>query len=150
MLLDPEILSSVMPGCRELTEAADHNYRGVMNLGVGPVSGQFEARISLSDLCESESLTLNGALTGPLGSSHGTGWVTLEPQQDGTLLRYRYEIHLAGKVAAVGGRMLNGATRTLFAQFFKALGRHAEAQASPDQPAPPGKKSWRERLRLKS
>ncbi len=150
MLLDPEILSSVIPGCRELIADAEHSYRGVLSLGVGPVRGQFDTRISLSDLRESESLTLNGALTGPLGSSHGIGWVTLEPQQDGTLLRYRYEIRLAGKVAAVGGRMLNGAARTLFAQFFKALGRKAAGDTPPIDPPPSAKKSWRQRIGLKS
>ena len=34
-------------------------------------------------------------------------------------------MHVAGKVAAVGGRMLDGAARILIGQFFEALIRQA-------------------------
>ena len=60
-------------------------------------------------------------MIGPLGSSHGTGRLRLEPTDDGTRVTYDYEIHLAGKVAAVGGRMLQGAARVLIGQFFAGL-----------------------------
>ncbi|MEX0827323.1 MAG: SRPBCC domain-containing protein, partial [Haliea sp.] len=39
-----------------------------------------------------------------------------------TRLTYNYRVEVSGKVAAVGGRMLEGASNTLFKQFFKRLG----------------------------
>jgi 2-furoyl-CoA dehydrogenase large subunit len=85
------------------------------------VRGRFEANIRLSDLVEGESLGLSGEMLGPLGSSSGTGTVKLAAKDGGTAVGYRYDVHVAGKVAAVGGRMLDGAARILVGQFFEAL-----------------------------
>jgi 2-furoyl-CoA dehydrogenase large subunit len=49
---------------------------------------------------------------------------------------------ISGKIAAVGGRMLDGAARILIGAFFQALARHAGAGGE----APSS--SWRKWLRL--
>ncbi len=121
ILMDPARLAAVIPGCETLEQEAENAYRAVVDIGVGPVRGRFEARVSLSDLAPPASGTLSGSMIGPLGSSHGTGRLRLEPTDDGTRVAYDYEIHLAGKVAAVGGRMLQGASRVLIGQFFAGL-----------------------------
>jgi 2-furoyl-CoA dehydrogenase large subunit len=61
-----------------------------------------------------------------LGLARGSGRVTLEPDGAvGTLLTYRYEAAIGGKVAAVGGRLLDGAAKVVIGQFFAALAAHA-------------------------
>ena len=132
ILLDPEKMANVIPGCHELTEVGDNSYEAVVTLGVGPVKGKFDAKISLSDLDEPNSVTISGTALGALGSSAGSGIVTLKATDDGTLVRYTYDVHLSGKVAAVGGRMVRGAARHLIDRFFKALVRQAGGDA-PDK-----------------
>jgi 2-furoyl-CoA dehydrogenase large subunit len=85
------------------------------------VRGQFEAHIVLSDLIEPKSLRLAGSATGPLGASSGSGSVRLSAVAGGTHIAYDYRVAIGGKVAAVGGRMLDGAARALIGQFFKRL-----------------------------
>jgi len=67
--------------------------------------------------------------------------VTLEPQGGGTLLRYDYQAEVSGKVAAVGGRMLEGAAKIVLRQLFEQLGRQAGGKGVT---ATPG--SWWKRL----
>ena len=43
----------------------------------------------------------------------------------GTRLSYDYEAQVSGKVAAVGGRMLEGAAKVVLKQLFESLGRQA-------------------------
>ena len=43
----------------------------------------------------------------------------------GTRLTYSYDAAIGGKVASIGGRLLDGATRVIIAQFFTALARKA-------------------------
>ena len=144
VLMDPARLAAVIPGCDRLEQEAENSYRAVVDIGVGPIRGRFEARVRLDDLVVPASGTLSGSMIGPLGSSHGTGRLRLEPTDDGTRLAYDYEIHLAGKVAAVGGRMLQGATRALIGQFFANLARQAVGdRAGPEPPAVAG---WWRRL----
>ncbi len=83
--------------------------------------GRFHADVALSDMTEPQSATLSGGVIGPLGAAQGTGHVRLDEDGEGTKVSYDYEIELSGKVASVGGRMLEGATRALVNQFFERL-----------------------------
>jgi len=130
ILLDPKALAKVIPGCHELQVVGENSYRAEVDMGVGPVRGRFEANVALSDLVEPVSATLAGDVAGPLGNGGGSGRVTLEPDGDGTLVTYRYEVTVSGKVASVGGRMLDGAARVLIGQFFNALVRQTGGTVS--------------------
>ena len=121
-LLDPEKLAAVIPGCHTLDLVAENSYRAEVSLGVGPVRGRFQAEVRLSDLDPPRAATLSGEVVGPLGSSRGGGRVRLEPDATGTRITYDYTVETTGKVAAVGGRMLEGATRIVIGQFFERLG----------------------------
>jgi 2-furoyl-CoA dehydrogenase large subunit len=72
---------------------------------------------------------LSGSLSGPLGVSVGSGRVRLSPAGEGTKIDYDYTVEISGTVAAVGGRMLDGATKVLIKQFFQHL--VAEMQGGP-------------------
>ncbi len=120
-LLDPETLKVVIPGCRTVKEVAPGKMFARVSMGVGPVRGEFRADVTLANLVEHRSADLEGALDGPLGAATGQGHVTLEPRADGTLVSYRYEVKVMGKVAAVGGRMLDRAAAMIIRQFFERL-----------------------------
>ena len=131
-LLDPEKLATVLPGCNALKQTAENAYRADVTMGVGPVKGRFTANVRLSDMKAPQALTLSGSLLGALGSARGGGDITLTPTDDGTELRYTYDVHVSGKVAAVGGRMMDGAARSIVGRFFKNV---ASALAGPgDEP----------------
>ena len=120
-LLDPESLAAVIPGCKELEVTGENEYLAVVTLGAGPVKGEFRATVGLSDLDEPNRATLTGDLSGPLGSSRGAGHIQLTDVEGGTQVSYDYEAEISGKIAAVGGRMLEGATKAVIGQFFQRL-----------------------------
>jgi 2-furoyl-CoA dehydrogenase large subunit len=102
------------------------------------------ARVALSDLAPPSSATLSGGLEGPLGASAGTGHVRLAPHGAGTRIDYDYRVEISGKAAAVGGRMLEGATRILINQFFQRL----TSEMSRGSAAGPAPSWWRRLLRM--
>ena len=130
VLLDPASLAKVIPGCRALTLVGEHEYRADVTLGIGLVRCRFDARISLSDIDAPRSLVLSGRGLGALGAAEGRGTVTLQPTQTGTRLDYAYRTSVNGKLAAVGGRMLEGAANVVLRQLFRQLGSIAAARAT--------------------
>ncbi len=122
-LLDPENLQAVIPGCHSLEKQGDNDYRAEVSLGVGPVRGRFKANVKLSDLKPVESGRIGGSISGPLGGASGSGVLRLSPEGSGTRIDYDYEVAVAGKAAAVGGRMLEGAASLVIGQFFDRFGR---------------------------
>ena len=143
-LLDPESLKAVIPGCHELRKTGENDYVADVSLGVGPVRGRFTATVGLSDLVTETSGRIGGTLTGPLGSASGSGMLRLSPAAAGTRIDYDYAVAIGGKVAAVGGRLLDGATQVIIRQFFERLGRRLAAPAaSGGATAPPSRSLWR-------
>ncbi|HKW55667.1 MAG TPA: molybdopterin cofactor-binding domain-containing protein, partial [Stellaceae bacterium] len=138
MLLDPKVLAEVIPGCSGLALTGANAYSAELIIGVGPVRGAYRAAVRLADLDPPRSLTLAGRATGALGRGEGEAWVTVAPAPQGTLVSYRYEAEIGGKLASVGGRMLDGVAKLLIAQFFRAL----VARAGGEAPRP----SWLHRL----
>ena len=121
-LLDPDTLARIVPGCHEVKRISETHFRADVTLGVGPVKGRYSVDVKLSDLVKPASATLSGKARGGLGSGEGAGKIVLEAlPEGGTLMRYEYEAAVGGKVAAVGGRMLDGAAKIVIGQFFKAL-----------------------------
>ena len=120
-----------VPGARRapVEKHAETGFRAEVTLGIGPVKGTYRAAIDLSDLAAPESMTLTGSAEGALGFGRGTGHVTLTEQAPGhTRIAYRYEAAIGGKVASIGGRLLDGAARVIIGRFFEALGAHASGR----------------------
>jgi 2-furoyl-CoA dehydrogenase large subunit len=114
-----------------------------VTVGVGMIKARYAAEVALSELDPPRSLRLAGSGLSSVGSASGSGLVTLEPSGAGTLLRYDYSADVAGKVAAVGSRMLEGAAKIVLNQLFEQLGREAGGGVGGGAPA---KSSWWKRL----
>ena len=125
VLLDPISLARVIPGCRALEPLGDNRYRADVTVGVGLVKARYSAEIALSEIDAPRSLVLAGSGLSSMGSARGNGRVRLEPVGAGTRLSYDYTAEVSGKVAAVGGRMLEGASRIVLQQLFAQLDRQA-------------------------
>lgn len=130
-LLDPDEMARLIPGCRSLEQQSEDHFTGTLKMGVGAVRGTFDADIRLKNLKKPESAEIAGTLDGTLGVSRGTGWVELVEGDGGVNVRYRYEIHLSGTIASVGGRLLSGAAKLLINQFFRALVSRAAPDTEP-------------------
>jgi 2-furoyl-CoA dehydrogenase large subunit len=136
MLLDPETLRAVIPGCHSVAKISDTHFRADVTIGIGPVKGRYRADVKLSDLDPPHAVTFGGTAEGALGFGGGEGRITLVPNENGgTSIRYVYEAAIGGKVASIGGRLLDGATRVIIGQFFAALARQAGGEAGSSRPA---------------
>ena len=136
MLLDPETLRAVIPGCHSVQKISDTHFRADVTIGIGPVKGRYRADVTLSDLDPPHAVTLGGSAEGALGFGGGEGRITLLPTGNGgTSIRYVYEAAIGGKVASIGGRLLDGAARVIIGQFFAALARQAGGGAADSSPS---------------
>jgi 2-furoyl-CoA dehydrogenase large subunit len=141
MLLDPDTLRAVLPGCHGVEKISDTHFRADVTIGIGPVKGRYRAEVTLSDLDPPHAVTLGGSAEGGLGFGEAAGRITLTADDDGgTVLDYTYDAAIGGRVASIGGRLLDGATRVIIGQFFTALARYAGGGA-------PGSGGWPARLR---
>jgi 2-furoyl-CoA dehydrogenase large subunit len=128
-LFDFEGLKRIIPGCRELRETEPDHFEAKLVISVAGMRSAYDAHITLSDKIEPVSLRMSGDASGTLGHGTGEAQIKLEPNNSGTLLRYRYRVKIGGRVASVGHRMLGGVMKIMAGQFFSGLSRHLSGEA---------------------
>ena len=122
-LLNPQALARVIPGCHSLQADGLNRYRAEVTVGVGFIKARYTVQLQMSDLNPPHSLCLAGSGQSPMGTGAGQGQVRLAATATGTRLHYDYQAQVGGKVAMVGSRMLEGASRLIIGQLFESLAK---------------------------
>jgi uncharacterized protein len=91
-LNDVEVLKQCIPGCESLEKQSDSEMTARVKLQVGPVSARFSGKVRLVD------------------------------DGDGTILRYEARADVGGKLAQLGGRLIDATARKLAGEFFSKFG----------------------------
>jgi uncharacterized protein len=129
---DPEVLATALPGTQSLERINDQEYAGKMHMRIGPVSGVFEGRIVVSEEVPPESYTLSVDGRGAPGFANGVGHVELLEAGEGqTLMKYEGEMQVGGRLASVGQRLIDTASKSMIGQGLESLNRalHARMEA---------------------
>jgi hypothetical protein len=96
-------------------------------VGVGPVTAaEFDLRIVLTELTPPVSFLMSVDGTGRFGFTKGQARVSLEPDGTGTRMNYNADLHVGGKIAAVGQRLLDVVSRAMLRTGLEALGKEVE------------------------
>jgi carbon monoxide dehydrogenase subunit G len=131
LVRDPEVLATALPGTQSLTPVSENEYEGKMHVRVGPVAGVFSGRVVASDEVPPESYTLMVEGKGAPGFAKGTGHVQLVDQGDGTtLMKYEGEVQIGGKIASVGQRLLDTASKSMIRQGLETLNKALETRVA--------------------
>ena len=131
IIRDPEVLATALPGTKSLDKVGENEYRGDMNVKVGPVGGLFSGHLLVSNEVPPESLTLTVDGRGSPGFINGSGNVVLTDTGEGTtLMKYDGEVQIGGKLASVGQRLLDTASKSTIRQALDALDMALQARVA--------------------
>ena len=101
---------------------------------VGPVKASFSGKVTLSDLDPPNGYRISGEGSGGVaGFAKGGASVKLTPDgPDATNLHYAVDAQIGGKLAQLGGRLIDATAKKLAGEFFEAF---AAAVGSVEAPA---------------
>jgi len=119
-LNDPEILQQCIPGCEELIKHSDTELEAKVVLKIGPVKARFSGNVVLDTTGAPSAFSLTGQGNGgAAGHAKGGADVTLEEVDGKTALTYAAKAEIGGKLAQLGGRLIQSTAKRLAAKFFK-------------------------------
>jgi len=115
-------------------------FAATVSAKIGPLKARFNGQVTLTDIVPDESYTLAGeGRGGPAGHAKVRSHVKLEDAAAGaTLLHYDVKADIGGKLAQLGGALVQKTAEKLSAEFFRsfeALVSDSES-ADPATPAP--------------
>jgi len=129
MVRDPDALATALPGTQKLTKISENEYEGAINMRIGPVSGSFAGKLTVSNEVPPESCTLTVEGKGIAGFAKGVGNVTLiEQTESKTLLKYTGDMNIGGRLASVGQRLFDSVSKNMIRQGFEALDKTLAAR----------------------
>src|SRR5690606_6049999 len=134
-LNDPEVLKQCIPGCQSLEKTADDKMRAVAQVKVGPIGARFAGEVTLSDLDPPNGYRIQGeGQGGAAGFAKGGANVRLREDGAATLLNYEVNAQVGGKLAQLGGALIDATAKQMAAAFFRKL---SEVIAEPAPSAAP-------------
>ena len=119
-LNDAETLKASIPGCESLDKLSDTEMQAVAKIRIGPVSARFKGKVNLSDLDPPNSYRISGQGDGGIaGFAKGGANVRLsDADGGGTKLSYDVDAQIGGKIAQLGGRLIDSTAKKLADEFF--------------------------------
>ena len=131
-LQDPDVLASALPGTDRLELTADDRYEGLMEASVGPVTAaRFTVVVELKNKVRPESFDMHVDGKGKAGFVNGIANVVLEERDGGTLMKYRADLQVGGRVASVGQRLLDSVGKAMSKQGLEAVSRSLAERLAP-------------------
>jgi uncharacterized protein len=135
-LNDPEVLRASIPGCQSLDKVADDRFTATVEVKVGPIGARFKGAVSLTDLDPPNGYTLLLEGSGGIaGSVKGSAKVRLSEYPGGTLISYEVEAQVGGRMAQLGGPIIDATSKQLAGKFFGRFGEIVTAGAGATEPA---------------
>ena len=136
-LNDPEVLRQCIPGCQSLEKEADDRFNAVAEIKIGPIGARFKGAVALSELDPPHGYTISGQGNGGVaGNAKGTAKVQLSADGAGTLLAYTVDAQVGGRMAQLGGPLIDATARNMADKFFTKFGDLVGGGAAAAVPAP--------------
>ena len=117
LLLNPDVLARVVPGCQKLVPNPDGSYSATMKVGIAMIKGTYQGRIEILDPVPPEHFRMKVDGKGSTGFLRGEGTLTFAENGGDTLITYGGDVQVGGLIASVGQRLILGAARQLPSLF---------------------------------
>ena len=83
---NPDLLASILPGCKSLTILSDNHYKAEIEIKVGPVKGAYTSELTLSDIRPLSGYHFEVSGIGMKGHMSGGGDIALSEKDGSTVL----------------------------------------------------------------
>jgi uncharacterized protein len=134
-LNDPQVLRASIPGCQSLDKEADDRFRATVEVRIGPIGARFKGAVALTDLVPSSGYTLNLEGNGGIaGSVKGSAKVRLREDRGGTIVSYDVDAQVGGRMAQLGGPLIDVTAKQLAGKFFSRFGEKVSGVRPTEEP----------------
>ncbi|WP_111396327.1 SRPBCC family protein [Humitalea rosea] len=132
-LNDPAVLQASIPGCESVTRTAPDAFEAKVALKIGPMAAKFAGKVKLENINPPAGYTIAGEGNGgAMGFAKGGADVALvETSPTTTTLTYAVKAQVGGKIAQLGGRLIDSTAKQMADQFFDRFQAQVGAANAP-------------------
>lgn len=136
-LFDPALIAACLPGCEAVERIDDDRYRTVVVVGLAGVRARFDLQVQIIERNEQGISTVTrGEEGGNASTLHAESTIMLSPAAAGTLLQYRSEVNVAGRLGRFALGMMKKKAQAMGDEFAANLGRRLNSPDAGQRTAP--------------
>ena len=128
LLMDPQKVGSCGPGVERVEVVDPRRFRIHAKVGIGLIRATFAVDVERTEETEPDFAVLKGTGKAPGSAVDGNAEMSLSDGPDGwTLMEWKADVHIHGKLASVGARLIEGTARKMIDQTFDCIRVKLEA-----------------------
>jgi uncharacterized protein len=135
-LFDARLMAECVPGCETLEPVADDRYRTVVVVAMAGIKARFDLQVEITRRDDQNVwATTRGEEGGNASTLQADSRVTLQPSAEGTLVSYRSEVSVNGRLGRFALGMMKKKAQSLGDEFavnlrtkLEQLGAEATAE----------------------
>jgi carbon monoxide dehydrogenase subunit G len=139
-LFDARLMASCLPGCETLERLDEDRYRALVVLAMAGIKARFDLQVQITRRDDRNVWAVTrGEEGGQASTLQADSQVTLEPTEDGTLVRYRSDVSVTGRLGRFALGMMKKKAQSLGDEFADNLRKQLEqaGAAAPSEPSVP-------------
>jgi carbon monoxide dehydrogenase subunit G len=127
-LMDPHQVGNCGPGVESIEVVDADHFKARAKVGVGFISARFAVDMSVAERDEPERAVLKAHGQAPGSAVDATADMRLSgPVEGPTTMDWSADVHIAGTLASVGARMIEGTANKMIGQTFACIQSKLEA-----------------------
>lgn len=125
---DPTKVAACGPGVESVEVIDEHHFKVVARVGIGMVKARFTVDVTRGREQAPDFAELSGSGKAPGSAVDGSARMDLSDGPDGsTTMDWTTDVHIHGRLASVGARLIEGTARKLIGQTFDCIRARLEA-----------------------
>ena len=128
LLMDPQKVGSCGPGVERVEVIDDKRFKIHARVGIGLIRATFAVDVERTDETPPDYAQLKGTGKAPGSAVDGVAEMHLSDGPDGTtIMDWTADVHIHGKLASVGARLIEGRAKKMIDQTFDCIRAKLEA-----------------------
>lgn len=121
-VIDPDQVGQCGPGVESIEVIDDTHFKATAKVGIGFISARFVVNMEFAELTPPDSATIKAHGQAPGSAVDATAQMHLsDGPSGGTVMDWSADVNLAGTLASVGARMIEGTANKMIGQTFGCM-----------------------------
>jgi carbon monoxide dehydrogenase subunit G len=127
-LMDPNRVGSCGPGVESIEVIDADRFKAKAKVGIGFIAARFVVDMSIAERDEPDHAQIKAHGQAPGSAVDATADMALDgPVEGPTTMTWSADVSIAGRLASVGGRMIEGTANKMIGQTFDCIRAKLEA-----------------------
>lgn len=127
-VMDPNQVGRCGPGVESIEVVDDTHFRATAKVGIGFISARFKVDMEFAEVHAPDDATIKAHGQAPGSAVDAVATMRLTDGADGgTVMAWSADVNLAGTLASVGARLIEGTANKMIGQTFDCMKQQLEA-----------------------